>query len=207
MIRIVSIVSLMALLVLVLYLPSAHPPERFVTQLRIEHAQTADFWAGQHAERILSRTLDAQASAGQFSPVPNLSQAPDPGAVDSAVGNEMSAVNARLFNSPYFRSIDALLLLASYRLFALLEWLPWLAPFCLAALLDGGVARSIKARLFVHHDPEMFALFVSMAILLACGTVIGLVLPVTLPALLLPAVPIGMGVLVAEALANFHRRG
>jgi len=118
----------------------------------------------------------------------------------------MSAVNARLFNSPYFRSIDALLLLASYRLFTLLEWVPWMALFCLTALLDGGVVRSIKARQFVHHDPEMFALFVSMAIVLVCGAVLASVLPVTLPALLLPAVPVAMGVFAGGALGNFHRR-
>ena len=206
MIRGLSIVALTALLILVLYLPSAHPPEHFVLQLRIAHAQTTDFWTAPHAEHILSRTLHAQASAGQFSPVPDLRQAPDPGAVNAAVGIEMSAVNARLFNSPYFRSIDALLLLASYRLFTLLEWVPWLAPFCLAALLDGGVARTIKARQFEHHSPELFSLLVSAAIALACATAIALVLPVTLPALMLPAVPAALAILVAGALGNFHLR-
>ena len=52
MIRIVAIASLMALLVLVLYLPSAHPPERFVAQLRVEHEQITRFWSAQHAENI-----------------------------------------------------------------------------------------------------------------------------------------------------------
>lgn len=207
MIRIVAIASLMALLILVLYLPSAHPPERFVAQLRVEHGQTARFWSAQHAENILARTLDAQDSAGQFSPIPNLRQAPDPSRVDSAVSNEMSAVNARLFNSPYFRSIDALLLLATYRCFMLLEWLPWLVAFCAAALFDGAVLRAVKAKQFAHHDPEMFALHVCAAIVVACGTVIALVLPVTLPALLLPGVPAGIAVFAAGALGNFHRRG
>ncbi|WP_428422693.1 DUF4400 domain-containing protein [Methylibium sp.] len=207
MIRIVAIASLMALLILVLYLPSAHPPERFVAQLRVEHGQTTRFWSAQHAENILTRTLDAQNSAGQFSPIPNLRQAPDPSRIDSAVASEMSAVNARLFNSPYFRSIDALLLLATYRCFMLLEWLPWLVAFCAAALFDGAVLRAVKAKQFAHHDPEMFALHVCAAIVVACGTVIALVLPVTLPALLLPGVPAGIAVFAAGALGNFHRRG
>ena len=43
MIRVVAVVSLLCLLVLVLYLPSAHPPERFLAQLRIEHQATAAF--------------------------------------------------------------------------------------------------------------------------------------------------------------------
>jgi hypothetical protein len=207
MIRIVAVASLMALLILVLYLPSAHPPEHFVAQLRVEHEQSTRFWSAQHAENILTRTLDAQESAGQFSPVPNLRQAPDPSRVDSAVANEMSAVNARLFNSSYFRSIDALLLLATYRCFTLLEWLPWLVAFYAAALFDGAVLRAVKAKQFAHHDPEMFALHVCAAIVVACGTVIALVLPVTLPALLLPGVPAGIAVFAAGALGNFHRRG
>jgi hypothetical protein len=205
--RIVAVASLMALLILVLYLPSAHPPEHFVAQLRVEHEQSTRFWSAQHAENILTRTLDAQESAGQFSPIPNLRQAPDPSRVDSAVANEMSAVNARLFNSPYFRSIDALLLLATYRCFTLLEWLPWLVAFYAAALFDGAVLRAVKAKQFAHHDPEMFALHVCAAIVVACGTVIALVLPVTLPALLLPGVPAGIAVFAAGALGNFHRRG
>jgi hypothetical protein len=206
MIRIVAIASLMALLILVLYLPSANPPERFIAQLRVEHEQTTRFWSAQHAENVLTRTIDAQESAGQFSPIPNLRQAPDPSRVDSAVANEMSAVNGRLFNSPYFRSIDALLLLATYRCFTLLEWLPWPVAFCAAALFDGAVLRAVKAKQFAHHDPEMFALYVCAAIVVACGTVIALVLPVALPALLLPGVPSAIAVFAAGALGNFHRR-
>jgi len=207
MIRVVAIVSLTTLLILVLYLPSAHPPEHFIGQLRMEHEQTAGFWTPQHAERILTRTLDAQESAGHFSPAPTLRKAPDPSRVDAAVANEMSAVNTRLFNSPYFRSIDALLLLATYRFFTLLEWLPWLLAFGLAALLDGAALRAVKAKQFAHHDPEMFALHVCAAIVLVCATVIALVLPVTLPAMLLPAVPVGLGVFMAGALGSFHQRG
>lgn len=207
MIRVVAIASLTALLILVLYLPSAHPPERFVAQLRLEHGQIAGFWTAQHAERILTHTLDAQESTGQFSPIPNLQQAPDPSRVDSAVAKEMSAVNARLFNNPYFRSIDALLLLATYRLFTLLEWLPWLMAFSVAALVDGAVLRAVKAKQFEHHDPEMFALHVCAAIVLACGTVIALVLPVTLPTMLLPGVLVGISVFLAGAMGDFHRRG
>lgn len=207
MIRVIAIVSLMALLILVLYLPSAHPPERFVAQLRIEHEQTAAFWSAKRAERILTRTLDAQESTTQFNPIPTLRQAPDPSRFDSAVALEMSAVNARLFNNPYFRSIDAQLLLATFRLFTLLAWLPWLLAVGVAALFDGAVVRVIKGKQFTHHDPEMFALYACAVIVLACGTVIALVLPATLPVWLLPGVPVVMAVFAAGALGNFHRRG
>ena len=41
MIRVVAVISLVCLLVLVLYLPSAYPPERFLAQLRMEHVAIA----------------------------------------------------------------------------------------------------------------------------------------------------------------------
>ena len=42
-IRVVSTISLILLLILVLYLPSAHPPERFITQLSVEHERNRPF--------------------------------------------------------------------------------------------------------------------------------------------------------------------
>ena len=185
MIRFVAIVSLSALLLLVLYLPSAHPPEHFVARLRVEHEQTAAFWSPAHAQRILERTLDAQAAAQPLSPIPTTQAAPRLPGVDSAVAREMSAVNTRLFNSPYFRAIDALLLLATYRFFTLLEWLPWLLAFGIATTADGAALRVIKAKQFAQHDPELFALYASSAIVLGCATVVAFVVPATLPVVLL----------------------
>ena len=43
MIRVVAVVSLVCLLVMVLYLPSAHPPERFLAQLRTEFKAKRNF--------------------------------------------------------------------------------------------------------------------------------------------------------------------
>lgn len=207
MIRFVAIISLTALLVLVLYLPSAHPPEHFVARLRAEHEQLASAWRPSHADRALTRMLDAQESARAVSPVPSPRQAPSTNHVDSVVAQEMSAVNARLFGNPYFRSIDALLLLASYRFFALLEWLPWMTVFCCAALFDGMALRAVKAKQFAHHDPEFFALYACGAIMVGCATVVVMVLPMALPTFVLPGSLVALAMLVAGALSNFHRRG
>jgi hypothetical protein len=205
-IRVVFVVSLTALLILVLYLPSAYPAQRFVAQLRSEHAQLAAFWSADRAERVLIRTLDTQAATAQHMPIPDARAAPTLGTMQTAVAAEMSAVNARLFDSPYFRSVDALLLLASYRLFATLEWLPWLVLFAATATLDAAVVRSIKARQFGHHDPEAFAACAAGAVVLVCGTLVAFVLPASLPPWMTPALPIAMVMLVAGALRNFHRR-
>jgi len=207
MIRAVAVLSLLVLLVLVLYVPSAHPPERFLTQLRAEHEAAAAYWGAEPSTRMLDRAMRMQDSTAQVTPIPAAKDAPSPGGVNGAVSREMSSVNQRLFNNPYFRAVDALLLLASYRFATLLEWLPELTVFVLAALVDGGFARLIKAKEFLQHDPEMFALYASLCIISLCATVIGFVLPVTLHPLLLPCIPLVVGVLAGRAVGCFHRRG
>ena len=207
MIRAVAVLSLVILLILVLYVPSAHPPERFMAQLRSEHDVASVYWGPESAARMLDRAVSMQAATASVTPIPAAKDAPSPAHVNAAVSREMSSVNQRFFNNPYFRSIDALLLLASYRLSTLLEWLPLLAPFVLAAISDGGFVRLIKAKEFRQHDPEMFALYASLGIVLVCTTVIGFVWPVSLHPLLLPCVPLVVGVLMGRALACFHRRG
>jgi hypothetical protein len=205
-IRIVAVSSLLFLLMLVLYMPSAHPPQRFLNQIRIEHEATTAFWGAEPAVRILNRGMQMQDRTAEVTPIPKAADAPAATGVNNAVAHEMGAVNQRLFNNPYFRSVDAALLLASYRLATLLEWLPWLAAFALSAVADGWYVRKIKAKEFRQHDPEMFALFAGLAIVTACATVIAFVVPVTLPPLLLPCVPLAISVLVSRALASFHLR-
>lgn len=207
MIRAISVLSLLSLLILVLYIPSAYPPERFVTQLRIEHQVLSGFWGNKPAFRILARAEGMQAGAASVAPIPTPADAPSTHTVNGAVAREMASVNQRLFNNPYFRSVDALLLLACHRLATLLEWLPWLSVFMLAAMVDGHYLRLIKAKQFAHHDPEMFAVYASVAILLACATVIAFVLPITLPPLTLPTIPLAIGTLLSRALTHYPQRG
>jgi len=207
MIRVVTVVSLVILLILVLYVPAVHPPQRFLAQLRAEQEVATAYWGAEPAIRILNRAENMQAAMTGVTPIPAAKDAPSIADVSGAVSREMSSVNQRLFNNTYFRSVDALLLLASYRLSTLLEWLPWLAVFALTAIVDGGFARLIKAKEFRQHDPEMFGLYASLGIVVLCAMVIGFVLPVTLHPLLLPCVPLVVGVLAGRALGCFHKRG
>lgn len=204
MIRAVTTTSLLALLILVLYLPSAYPPQHFIEQLRIEHALTTDFWGHDHAMRILARMLDWQTTATQASLVASAADAPGP--IDVAVAKQIAEANHRLFNNPYFRSIDTLLALAAYRLSVLVEWLPVLLVFMLAALFDGYLLRIVKSKEFVQHNPEVFALHICAAIMTACAAVLALVLPITLHPLMLSAAPVAISVFACRALADFHRR-
>jgi hypothetical protein len=205
MIRTMAVVSLIALLVLVLYVPSAHPPERFIAQLRTEYTNAVAFWGQEAGTRMLSRAIGMQESARQASPVPSSNDAAQVSGVNAAVGREMASVNQRLFNNPYFRSIDALLLLASFRLAMLLQWLPWLMAFPVVAMIDASFVRLVKSKEFLHHNPELFAFYACVAILTTCATVLAFVLPITLPPLLVPCVPLVIGTLLGVATKDFHR--
>ena len=157
MIRAVAVISLVLLLILVLYVPAVHPPERFLEQMRSEHQVAVEFWGAEPAYRMLDRAIRLQSNAAEASPLPALRDMPKSHGTNQAVASEMRSVNQRLFNNAYFRSVDALLMLASYRLSGLLEWLPWLIPLVLAASTDGFLLRIVRSKEFLLHDPEMFA--------------------------------------------------
>ena len=207
MIRVVSIAALLCLLVLVLYLPSAHPPERFLAQIRSEHQALEALWGEAPALRILDRALGIQGAAREATPVPPTAVASEASGVDGAVAREMASVNQRLFGNSYFRAIDALVLLAAFRLSAMLEWLPWMAAFVAAAMADGAISRVIKSKEFLHHDPERFALYASLAILLTCGGAVAMVMPISLHPLVAPAGLSVLAMLWGRSIAHFHRRG
>lgn len=207
MIRAVTIGALLCLLVLVLYLPSASPPERFLDQIRTEHQAMEKLWGKATALRILNRALSLQDSVREVTPVPSAASAPETGGVTDAVTLEMASVSRRLFDNNYFRAIDALVLLAAFRLSAMVEWLPWVGVFAAAAVCDGLIARQIKAREFRRHDPEQFALFAGLAILCICTAAACTVAPVTLQPLAMPIVLAAVALLAARSVAQFHRRG
>ncbi|UEC01763.1 DUF4400 domain-containing protein [Burkholderia vietnamiensis] len=206
MIRGVSIVSLVTLLILVLYVPSTHPPTRFLEQLRNEHEAAVVFWGPDPAYRMLDRAMRMQSGAATASPIPATTDMPRSAGINGAVASEMASVNHRLFNNAYFRSVDALLMLASYRLSALLEWLPWLLPLAVVAAVDGGLVRIIRAKEFLQHDPEMFAIWCSLLIVSICTTIIAFVIPRQLHPATMATSPVVISVLLGRAVASFHRR-
>ncbi|HVR49766.1 MAG TPA: DUF4400 domain-containing protein, partial [Pseudorhodoferax sp.] len=180
MIRAVAIFSLSTMLLLVLYLPSTHPPERFVQQMEQEHRHASEMWGYAIAERILERAMAMTSHAGTASPIPTRDVVTARQPASGRIGEEMAQINRRLFDNAYFRSIEALLELASYRLSALVEWAPKSALLTFAILVDSIARRAIKAHEFTRHDPELFALCLCVAIILSCACAIALALPVSI---------------------------
>lgn len=203
MIRSIALISLVTLVILVLYIPSANPPERFLNQLKIEHAMANDSWGEAAATRILNRALRLQGDTADITPLPTLSSRGD---VASATAEEMTSMNRRLFNNGYFRSIDALLLLASYRAAMLLEWLPWLFGLIGVMVVDASLQRLIRAKEFRQHNPEVFAVYAGLGILSACTTVLACTAPVTWHPMVLPLLPLVVGFCGSRAWGHYHRR-
>lgn len=207
MIRAIAIVSLLAMLVLVLYVPSVHAPGEILQTLRQEHAANARLRGLEHADQQLERAMRLQSDAARSSPLPNAQPTARSPGINGAIAAEMVSVNRRLFDNAYVRSVDAVLLLASYRLVGLQAWLPWLGPLALASALDGCWVRIVKAREFGHHDPELFAVWCCLQILVGCGSVVALVVPLELHPIALPGAAIVVAGLLGLSVASFHQRG
>ena len=88
MVRYVWISALLAILFIVLYIPSASPPERFIEVMRSEHAMNQQTWGPVVADRILRRMLDMQQTTPPLSdpPAPMVQVGQQP-AVDAAMAS------------------------------------------------------------------------------------------------------------------------
>ena len=197
--------ALAALLVYTLYLPSAHPPTRFLEQLRREHDHNVAFWGGEHARQILARSL---ALYGQRDALAPAAFAATPRATitrgNTALDQPLADVVQRLYHNPYAQGFDAMVLLATYRLSVLAEWLPWVASFVLPACFDGYLLRRIRSEEFLPHSPTRFVLCVFGAALALGLLLLLLVIPSALDPLTLFVVPLALGGLIARAISHFH---
>lgn len=208
MLRVFAALCLTVVAVVILYVPSAHPPERFLDQMRVEHELAVRFCGAQCATRILSRMLDLHAGAPATSPLAGAFAHPLPvNRVDAAIASQLSQVTDRLFNNRYFKSIEALFVLVTYRFSGLLDWLPLSAVFIVAAGCDGAMRRIVKSKLFLQHSAESFAVCICLTIVAVCSLVVALVVPLTVDPWLLAATPILAALFGSQAIAHFHRRG
>jgi hypothetical protein len=201
----IVVFALGAVLVYCLYLPSAHPPAHFVEAARVEHDLNEAFWGADHAGLILSRALALYGRREELAPA---AFASTPGvpitAVNAAVAQQMADVVERVFRNGYARGFDALVLLATYRVAALAQWLPWLAAFVLLACVDAYFVRLIRSHEFQGPSPARFALCATGAALVC----VLLMLLLVMPAAIEPWVPAGvmllLGMLIARAIRHFH---
>ena len=157
------------------------------------------------AFRILRRMLDIQQGSPPLSeppaPLVHVGQQP---AVDAAMAAQMTQMSMRLFGNPYFRSIDSLFALATYRLSAIIELLPLLAIFLLVVAVDGFVLRQVRAKEFVAHSAEMFGGSLIVAIMLGGMVAVAAFLPMRLHPMFFTLTLLAMLVALSRAIANYH---
>ena len=203
MIRYVFIAAMLAILCIVLYIPSAVPPERFLDVLRQEHAVTQRAWGPEVAERVLARMLDMQQASAVSTP-PTPVETKQPTAVDAAMTAQIGQMSTRLFGNPYFRSIDSLFALVTYRLSATLELLPLLGIFLVIVAVDGFVVRMVRSKEFIPHSAEMFGGSVVGGIALGSAVVVAWFLPYQLHPMLVVLALLAMLFVLSRAVANYH---
>ena len=209
MIRGVFIAAMLAILCIVLYVPSAVPPERFLDVLRVEHQVVERTWGPEVSQRVLGRMLDLQEANVAVSTPPSLPgpgpvATRAPGTVDTVMTTQISQMTTRLFGNSYFRSIDALFALVTYRLAAVVELLPLLTTFLLVVLIDGFVVRTVRAREFLAHSAELFGASVVAGIALGSSVVIAWFLPYPLPPMAVILALLAMLFVLSRAVANYH---
>lgn len=197
-----------AVLMCLLYVPSAHPPEWFLTELKAEHVANTDFWGSDRAAHILARMLDwtGTPDAPQREPEVAAPAGPMPWGQQTMMA-EVQELTDRVVNNAYFRSMRSFFLLASYRVAALFEWNVLGIVFVAAALVDGLVRRVVKAKECRTHSAEAYGLHLMALVMMACAVLLAIVSPWALPPLFFASIPFLFGLSASYALANYHYRG
>ncbi|HRO57556.1 MAG TPA: DUF4400 domain-containing protein [Burkholderiaceae bacterium] len=173
--------------------------------LRAEHAVNTEAWGPEAADRTLERMLDLS----QLSQP--LAQAPPPAVQvhqQSSANREMAAsfdaMSERFFSNSYFRSIDALLLLVTYRLSALVELLPLLGCLAVLGIVDALAVRQIRIRKLGTANAEVFSVQAVGAIVLLAITFVGLFVPVQLTPWMVSAFPIFAVLAITRSMSQYH---
>lgn len=208
MIRLVTAGGLLAFFALVLYLPAAYAPEAFRHRARVEHDLNVRVLGPKPARHILDRMQLLQGKSTSANPIPStFLDNPAPLPVDVTVARHVSAASARLLESQYVKSMDALLVLSLYRVSSLAEWLPMLFVFLVVVIIDGLIRRVVKSKEFLRHNPELFAAHLCLAILTCCLLALSFVAPIAVHPYALAVSPMLAGLFASQAIANFHARG
>lgn len=207
MIRIVFIGTMIAFLGVLFILPSVFPADRFVQQIRVEHELNSEYWGEGKAVRALAMTFAWRGDERVETEVPAATGARmATGPMDVLAGARFDDVRVRLFRNQYMSSIDAMMTLLIYRACCLLLVLPVLVVFMSACMADGLVVRWVRSRELRPPNPEVYASFGALGVLVLCGSLIVFLFPLTLHPIALLTPPMLIGVFSSGAVANYHAR-
>ena len=206
MIRIVFVGALALILCAVLYIPSTTSPERFIETIKMENAAHRAAWGDDAANRIMVRLLDLHQGVVQEPPPAMSSSAATlpAGSPQAAVTAQVGQMGARMFANSYFKSIEALMMLATYRACALIELLPLALLVLVVVAIDGFVVRVVRSREFVPHSAELFSASAACSILVGSLIMLSMFLPLSMPPMYITAAIVVMLFILSRAISNYH---
>lgn len=211
MLRGISIGALIALLVLLLYVPATLESAQFDALAVAQHARDSAWWG---EPRVAPALAAARAGAptllggiGRISPPPRHPQPHDEDAQARPVRRALASIRKGLRENPYVESIDALLRLAHYRMHYTLLWWPLSVALLAAACIDGLIMRVVRSHDFRGHNPEMLGLCALGVVCSVYASLIAMLLPISLPPLLLASTPLVGCWLFGVGVSHYHRMG
>lgn len=203
MIRGLAAVSAVLLLLLAFYLPAAYGPEQFTQQLLRDHSTLATYWHPNSAANVMLRYRTWKHK--QLAEVFATAQSPPLSTTENAeVGRTVAQIHKRVIGSGYAESWRAMLALGSYRWATVLQWLPLLLSIGLAMIIDGGIARKVRAHEFKAPNPEYLAIFAAGLVLTLTALAGTALVPIALPPWLIPGGVLFTFLMLALMLAEYH---
>lgn len=113
----------------------------------------------------------------------------------------------RLWSSPYFVSMRAMLEMSCIRAILAIGWFAFLSPILIAVVIDAWVVRRLKYESFAVHHPTLYqAALSSPTVLLICAFAV-MLMPWFIPAWIAALFYVAFLMSIHLIVSNFHRFG
>lgn len=122
---------------------------------------------------------------------------------ESMFGQSVRGISDQTNN--YLLGFSALCFASLVRIVIFIAWLPYMAPFFLAAILDAAVSRRIKFFSFGYSSPIKFSAASHMLIVIVFLPILYLVLPMPVTPLFIPFWALISAIPVMTVISNMQR--
>lgn len=113
----------------------------------------------------------------------------------------------RLWFSPYFVSMRAMLEMSCVRAILAIGWFAFLSPILIAVVIDAWVVRRLKYETFAVHHPTLYQVALSSpTVLLICAFAV-MLMPWFIPAWIAALFYVAFLMSIHLIVSNFHRFG
>ena len=119
----------------------------------------------------------------------------------------LGSASWRLWSSPYFVSMRAMLEMSCVRGILAIGWFAFLSPILIAVVIDAWVVRRLKYESFAVHHPTLYQVALSSpTVLLICAFAV-MLMPWFIPAWVAALFYVAFLMSIHLIVSNFHRFG